>query len=202
MTPADYLSQKGWQFKYRSNGWLEVKRCPFCDGGSSKDANTFAVNSTDGNYTCQRGKCSASGSFRQLQEHFGDSPIRTYNPKPHFTKKSYKPPITKTVDPDGPAKAYLGLRGFTDKSLVKRRVSIDDKGNIVLPYFENGERVMLKFRARAKDKSGRTKGVARRRRQAGPVGSGFSRSGKGAACDYIRGIRHDDAGRVRYSKRG
>ena len=158
MTPSEYLSQKGWEYKHRSGGWLELKYCPFCDGGSHRDVKTFAVNNTEGNYVCQRGKCGVSGSFKQLQEHFGDAPVRTYTPKPRFAvKQSYKPPATRTVDPDGPAKDYLALRGFTEKSIVKRQVSIDERGNIVLPYFENGEKVMLKFRHARKTKQGERK---------------------------------------------
>ena len=33
--------------------------CPFCQGGSHKDRNTFALNVMTGAYNCKRGNCGA-----------------------------------------------------------------------------------------------------------------------------------------------
>jgi hypothetical protein len=73
ITPAEFLRELGWEFKKR-DVWLTVKICPFCDGGASRDLNSFSVHETDGNYFCHRQKCSVGGSFWKLVESQGRNP--------------------------------------------------------------------------------------------------------------------------------
>ncbi len=84
ITPAEFLDRIGWQFKKRGN-WLSLKICPFCEGGRSGDQFTFVVHAADGNYSCQRSKCGASGSFWRLME------TRQYNPRDFLTEGDKKP---------------------------------------------------------------------------------------------------------------
>lgn len=80
ITPAEFLSEIGWQFK-RRGAWLTLRICPFCDGGDGgRDLFTFAVHATEGNYFCHRAKCGARGTFwgliesqgRQASDYFGE----------------------------------------------------------------------------------------------------------------------------------
>lgn len=73
ITPAVFLREIGWRFKPRGD-WLSLKYCPFCDGGSSGDAFTFAVHAEDGNYFCHRAKCGEKGSFWNLIKSQGRNP--------------------------------------------------------------------------------------------------------------------------------
>lgn len=79
VTPAEFLREQGWQFKYKGK-WLVLPRCPFCDGGNHGDTETFIVHATDGNYSCSRAKCGNAGTFwglieatgNKVQDYFGD----------------------------------------------------------------------------------------------------------------------------------
>lgn len=78
ITPEELLRRLGWQFVRRRN-WLSLKTCPFCGGGRSGDRHTFVVHAEDGNYSCQRSKCGASGSFWRLME------TQHFNPREFLT---------------------------------------------------------------------------------------------------------------------
>ena len=61
-------------------------------------------------------------------------------------KRTFVKPKTEIVSPQNKAEAYLKSRGFSKETWERRKVSSDEKGNIVFPYYENDELVMLKFR--------------------------------------------------------
>lgn len=73
ITPAEFLREVGAAFT-TGGKWLTFKICPFCDGGQSRDVMTFIVHVSDGNFSCSRSKCGASGSFWKLIEFFGRNP--------------------------------------------------------------------------------------------------------------------------------
>lgn len=86
--PGQFLTSLGWKFS-RRGVWLTTKECPFCKGGESGDAFTFAVHSQDGNYFCHRSKCGEKGSFWKLIEESGQNP-RNYWEKEKKKKYLYR----------------------------------------------------------------------------------------------------------------
>ena len=53
-------------FEYRTKGdEIEVKRCPYCNGGSS-DKYTFSINAKTGAFNCLRASCGKKGHFVEL----------------------------------------------------------------------------------------------------------------------------------------
>lgn len=84
ITPAEVVDRAGWKTSKRTSTKIELKHCPKCGGGRSRDERTFFVNASTGtNYSgawkCIRNGCSASGNFWQLIEMAG------LDPKEHTT---------------------------------------------------------------------------------------------------------------------
>jgi hypothetical protein len=71
ITPGGFLAEVGWTYRHRGR-WLDLKLCPVC--GGHQDRSTFAVHAEDGNYTCLRSSCGATGSFWMLIELAGRNP--------------------------------------------------------------------------------------------------------------------------------
>jgi hypothetical protein len=88
ITPSQFLSEIGWTAQKRGN-WLTLKRCPFCSGGESGDAFTFAVHAADGNYFCHRSKCGQKGNFWKLIEETGRNPRNYWGKERQTQKKRY-----------------------------------------------------------------------------------------------------------------
>lgn len=118
--------------------------CPFCQGGKNKDKYTFALNMDNLTYNCKRGNCNKQGTFYQLCKAFGEVADTGYERKQ--PKKIYKKPETERKSLTKKALEYIKSRGISQESIEKRQVVSDCKGNIVFPYYENKELVMLKFR--------------------------------------------------------
>lgn len=88
MTPSNFLADIGWSYQKRGK-FLSMKYCPFCDGGQHGDSFTFIVHASDGNYSCQRSKCGASGSFWSLIESQGREPREYIQRKSSEKKKRF-----------------------------------------------------------------------------------------------------------------
>ncbi|MDP4128472.1 MAG: AAA family ATPase, partial [Bacillota bacterium] len=135
--------------------------CPYCQGGSSRDKYTFALNTDKLTWNCKRGTCGKQGHFSQLCKDFGEEadkdPLRTFETiaKP---KKIYKPPKTEIKPTQSEVEKYLTKRGFSKATWERRGVGDDGNGNIAMPYYENGELVFMKFRPSHKPKKGEKKG--------------------------------------------
>ena len=128
--------------------------CPFCQGGSHKDRNTFALNVTTGAYNCKRGNCGEQGSLKQLCDHFG---IRTDETKYEFKKpapKAYKKPTTQAQPASTEIEKYLMSRKFSKETWERRKIG-QSENRIVFPYYEKGQLVAVKFRG--KDEKGKWK---------------------------------------------
>lgn len=124
--------------------------CPFCNGGDRHDKYTFAMNLKTGAYNCMRGSCGVQGSFRELCDHFGEPYEPTEEARRQYELRRppaqvYRKPQTKLADPAEKVRAYLATRGISAATMQKRGVR-ESEGNIVFPYTENGELVLLKFR--------------------------------------------------------
>jgi len=152
ITPLDFARRYFVDYKTHGNEILP-KYCPYCKG-NGKDKYTFALNVDKLTFNCKRGSCGRSGHFTQLCRDFGEEPDRSeYTPRP----KIYKPPQTKVNPLHSQAEEYLKIRKISPGTMKRRSVGSDDKGNIVFPYYENGQVVMIKFRPAKKVEKGQMK---------------------------------------------
>lgn len=130
--------------------------CPYCKGGDKKDEETFALNSEKRTYNCKRGSCGKSGNFFQLCKDNGekadDNNFEMYKPKKKYKKSTVevKPATNQVIE-------YLALRKISKETLDLLRVGSDKTGNIVFPYYQDGEKVFVKFRPARKIQTGEKK---------------------------------------------
>lgn len=155
MNTQEFASRYLYPYKVKGNE-IVPHLCPYCNGGSKHDKETFALNISKQTFNCKRGSCGKSGTFWQLCKDFGEEADKmdyeTYAPK-----RVYKKPETKVIEPTTQAEQYLNLRKISKETLKLLQVGCDEKGNIVFPYFENGEIVMMKFRPSKKVEKGTMK---------------------------------------------
>ncbi|HEY5585687.1 MAG TPA: bifunctional DNA primase/helicase [Ruminiclostridium sp.] len=129
--------------------------CPICHGGTHHDKETFALNITKQTYNCRRGSCNSQGHYTQLCKEFGEEADRdfdTYKPV-----RTFKKPQTTVKVATNKVEEYLKIRKISKATIDKLQVGCDEKGNIVFPYFENGEMVFVKFRPSKKVEKGERK---------------------------------------------
>lgn len=151
------------QWKQRG-GEIVPRYCPYCHGGTHKDKESFALNINKLTFNCRRGSCGRSGTFQQLCRDFGEKADAEleweknnnfeYKKQP---EKVYKKPETVINPATAAVENYLKKRGFSRETWERRKVGADAKGNIVMPYYENGEPVLIKFRPAHKIKKGEMK---------------------------------------------
>ncbi len=156
ITPEELADRHLTPYKTRGHEAI-AELCPFCKGGrSGKDKHSFAMNTGTGTYNCKRGKCEASGSFYDLCIHFGEKPKTQSGYTP---AKKYIPPKVEVKNTAGDAvKNYLERRKFSEKTWKSRGI-FEHKGAIAIPYYENGELVLVKYREpKKKGKHWREKG--------------------------------------------
>lgn len=138
---------------------IEVTYCPFCNGGQSKDKNTFHLNTVKLTYKCKRGKCGVTGHFTNLLSHFGEkkTECNSYDSK---TKKQYKKPSTVIKTPTQKVEEYFELRKISKETMKDFNIGSDDKGNIIFPFYdENNNFTFAKFRPARKLQEGERKAV-------------------------------------------
>ncbi len=145
MTPLEFARIHLGEFKQHGRE-IVPKLCPYCHGGSNHDKYTFALNVENETFNCKRGSCGKQGHFTQLCKDFGEKPTRDNVYEMHRpTPKQYKKPQTQIQTPAQKVADYLKLRGFSPEVWQRRGVG-ESGGNIAMPYYENGELVMVKFR--------------------------------------------------------
>lgn len=71
--PVEVLQKMHLDYRLKGDE-LQVRYCPFCNGGRNRETYKFAVNAWTGAYNCRRGKCAEQGSMWQLLEHAGLNP--------------------------------------------------------------------------------------------------------------------------------
>ena len=116
--------------------------CPFCHGGKSADKFTFALNLEKRTYNCKRGSCAVTGTYKQLMDEFGER-VQSFEFNRPVAK--YVKPKTKVSAAKKKVVDYLKLRGISQSNWEQWGVG-ESGGNIVFPYYQDGELVMLKFR--------------------------------------------------------
>lgn len=145
MNPFQFADTYLYPYKVKGNEIIP-RECPYCHGGKHHDKKTFALNAQKLTFNCLRGSCGKKGTFNQLCKDFGetsDQQIAYERRQP--VKKEYKKPEIKLEPISIQVKEYLKLRGISKKTWERRKIS-EHNGNIVFPYFENGELVLVKFK--------------------------------------------------------
>ena len=131
---------------------LFFKYCPYCEGGSSRDKDTFSINLQTGVFKCFRSSCGKQGHFVELARDTG------YNIDFGF-KKEYKKLSQKKIEVRNEAVEFLKSRGISERICKKYNITtqVKNKNVIVFPFHdENGVLVSAKYR-KADFKKGKDK---------------------------------------------
>lgn len=121
-------------FKQKGNE-LFFKKCPYCDGGSSKDKDTFSINLETGAYSCFRSSCGAKGHFVEMARDFNfplqDEKNITYRKLP----QDHKPKPNQAVYD------YMANRGISKETVDRYRISAstDNQKHMVFPFYDESE---------------------------------------------------------------
>ena len=100
---------------------------------------------TEGVYVCKRGSCGVRGRFEELAQRFGER-AELIRPAARAKKQFVLPdvpvlPLTETIT------AYFERRRISAATLDAFRLGSDIDGNIVFPFYQDGELVFVKYRA-------------------------------------------------------
>lgn len=148
-------------YKISRNGELIPELCPFCGGGSKEDKYTFALNMETGLYVCKRGTCGERGNFNKLSKEFGETAIkrgagiRSYSQGK--TTKAYDFPDVSLKPLTEEIISYFEKRLISKDTLEAFKIGADEHGNIVFPFYENGEMIFVKYRKPRKLQKGEMK---------------------------------------------
>ena len=138
---------------------ISPKLCPFCQGGVHGDEYSFALSADKGVFVCKRGSCGRRGRFEELLEHFGKE-ADFHMERPSVVKKAettYKLPDTVHHEPTEEIYKYFETRKISRETVDAFQIKSDDHGNIVFPFYVNGENVFEKFRKPRKPAQGERK---------------------------------------------
>ena len=139
----DFMAAHG--FEYRTKGdEIEVKRCPYCNGGSS-DKYTFSINAKTGAFNCLRASCGKKGHFVELCRDFGY--------ELDFGERKVYRTLTQTKPEDrvirDSAVEYMAGRGISKEICRKYYITAQSSNPdvIVFPFYdENNVLQFVKYR--------------------------------------------------------
>lgn len=124
---------------------LFFKYCPYCNGGTSKDKDTFSVNLDNGTYNCFRSSCGVKGHFVELARDFDyqldygeDSKQKVYRSLPQ------KPIVVRNK-----AVEYMAARGISEKIVKQYNITTqkNKESILVFPFYdENNILAFVKYR--------------------------------------------------------
>lgn len=141
------------EVRKKQSGATEIipQFCPFCKGGDNGDEKSFALSMDHGVYVCKRGSCGQRGTFSYLAEHFrfatSAKPARQKRKKPAFNLPEVELlPVTEEIY------EYFESRKIGRETVDAFRISSDAHGNIVFPFYMDGENTFVKFRKPRKQK--------------------------------------------------
>ena len=142
------LAEKHLGFFRVKNGQAVAEYCPFCNG-HDKDKETFAIGLNNGLWQCMRGSCQKKGNFKQLCEFFGEeAPVGYSLPKvTEQKKKTYtRPDPSKLYPMTEEIVTYFANRRISEQTMLDWDIRSDEKGNIIFPFYRDGELIYLKYR--------------------------------------------------------
>ena len=136
-----FVSAGGYETREKGDE-LQFKRCPYCNGGGSRDEWTFSINMKSGAFCCLRTSCGQQGHFvelcRDFQYRLDFEPPKIYKQLPQR-----KPEIRNE------AIQYLKTRGISEAVTKRFHITVD-KDNpkvLVFPFYdEDGRLVFIKYR--------------------------------------------------------
>ena len=134
------------------NGQAVAKYCPFCHGGGSGDTETFAIGLYNGAFSCLRGGCGKTGSFRELCEFFGERPAKVVYMPPSRTKRLYLRPNPRLLPPTSEILSYFEQRKISKETIDAFGVSASENGDIIFPFYRDHELIYVKYRKPKKHK--------------------------------------------------
>jgi len=134
------------------NGQIVAKFCPFCNGGNSGDTETFSVGLYNGAFSCLRGGCSKTGSFRELCEFFGERPAKMVSMPSSRSKRLYARPNITMQPVTEEIISYFAQRNISQKTIEAFGIGSDSYGNIVFPFYRDGELVYVNTESRRSTK--------------------------------------------------
>ncbi len=130
--------------------------CPYCNGGTRRDRDTFSINLGSGQFKCLRASCSAAGNMIRLSRDFDFSlgeADEYYQPKRQYRRlKTPKEPI----QPKELAVKYLMGRGISEETVKRFEITVqtEHENVLVFPFFdEKGIMQFVKYRKTDFDKS-------------------------------------------------
>ena len=147
-----------YELKKKGDGTEEIipEYCPFCHGGAHGDKKSFALSVDYGVYVCKRGSCGQRGRFDALFEHFGEKPdeklMGSRKTDQIEAKKAFDLPEIPLFAPTNVVKRYFEARKIGNETLEAFKIASDAQGNVVFPFYENGQIVFEKFRRPEKPK--------------------------------------------------
>lgn len=124
---------------------LIPEHCPICRGGDNGDKYTFALNLAEGVYVCKRGTCGVRGRFEDLVERFGER-AELIRPAAK-AKRQFVLPEVRQLSLTDTIIRYFASRKIGTDTLNAFSVSAAADGNIIFPFYRDGELLYVKFRA-------------------------------------------------------
>ena len=132
-------------FEYRTKGdEIEVKRCPYCNGGSS-DKYTFSINSKTGAFNCLRASCGKKGHFVELCRDFGYE--LDFGLQRQYRALTQIKPEERTIRDT--AVEYMASRGISKEICRKYYITAQTQNPdvVVFPFYdENNILQFVKYR--------------------------------------------------------
>lgn len=149
-----FARSSGRKFK-RHGAELIFGYCPYCDGGSNNDKDTFSINTETGQFECKRASCGAKGNMITLARDFADRfSLGTdvavyYNINEAGNKWTQFKDAHRKIEVRNPAIEYLKSRGIPEEITRKYEITtMPDQDNVLCFPFrdETGAMVFAKYR--------------------------------------------------------
>lgn len=128
------------------NGEIVAELCPFCHGGDNVDRRTFYLSLENGLYQCKRGSCARKGRLEDLARIFGEEIQVERGISYVKAKKNYEVPDQELLPLTQDIVTYFEQRKISKETLEAFKVGADSSGNIVFPFFMDGQLVYVKYR--------------------------------------------------------
>lgn len=138
--------------EYRISGKeILFKYCPYCDGGESRDQNTFSINQETGLFKCFRANsCGVSGNLQKLAKDF--NAVYVSGDRVKQSTKKYSKPTKEILSPKELIYKYFINRGIGKKIVDFAEIGMTKNGWISYNYKDDkNELTFRKFRS-IKDK--------------------------------------------------
>lgn len=138
----------------RDNGdEIQLKYCPFCEGGRKHDQYTFAINKNTGAFNCMRGSCGKTGNLYTLSDDPGISyklpEKEVITVRKHVRRIKAEKIAERAMDPA--VVEFMESRGMSAETAEKYGLTVSTKkpyeGCLVIPFYGmSGDLLYVKYR--------------------------------------------------------